>query len=193
MVFLDVETTGLDAQKDRVIEVGLVKIDKNGKTETYSQLINPGFKISKEIRDLTGIKYKELTKAPFFDEVLPQLTELLRVDLFVAHNAKFDYDFISSEFQRLQTPISLPYIDTVKLAKAFYPNYLTYNLDSIITRLKLKIDKRHRALDDSQVLVSLYQRIMKEFGEDELFSAIDKYIVQPKNKQVIDTTQAMLF
>lgn len=193
MVFLDVETTGLDAKKDRVIEVGLVKINKDGQIESFSQLINPGFKISKEIRELTGIKYKELANAPFFDDIQAKLTELLKVDLFIAHNAKFDYDFITEEFGRLKSQIALPYIDTIKLAKTFYPNYLTYNLDSIITRLKLNVEKRHRALDDSQVLVKLYQRIMKEFGEDELHKTIDKYLVLPKAKQVIDTTQASLF
>ena len=66
LLFLDVETTGLDPRKDRIIEIGAVRVDNKGKVEKYSQLINPGFKISKEIRAITGIKQRELAKAPLF-------------------------------------------------------------------------------------------------------------------------------
>lgn len=193
MAFLDVETTGLNSKTDRIIEVGIVRVNKDESVEKYSQLVNPGFKISKEIRELTGIKLKELVNAPSFEEVMPKIVELLKVDLLIAHNAKFDYDFIAEECLRLGMSISLPYVDTVKIARMFYPNYITYNLDSIITRLKLTIDNRHRALDDSQILVSLCTRIRNEFGEDELHAAFDKLVVMPKVKQIIENKQATLF
>lgn len=187
------ETTGLDSKKDRIIEVGMVRINKDGVTTSYSQLVNPGFKISKEIRSLTGIKNKELLAAPQFTYIMPKLQELLRVDLFIAHNSKFDYEFIAEEFARNKADLIIPHLDTVKLARMFYPNYLTYNLDSIIKRLKLKVDKRHRGLDDAQVLVTLFQRIMMEFGEEELYASIDKLITLPKSRVIQDTTQVTLF
>lgn len=189
LAFVDVETTGLDAKQDRVIEVGLVKIDRTGSITRYSQLINPGFKISKFTRDMTGIKLKELNAAPLFGDVIPQLKELLRVDLFIAHNSRFDFEFISEEFGRYGHELAIPHLDTVKLAKTFYPNYLTYNLDSIISRLKYKIEKRHRGLDDALVLVALFNKIKQEFGEEVLFEEVEKIIVAPKKRYFIKNTQ----
>ncbi len=193
-MFVDVETTGLDPRKDRVIEVGIVKLDKLGNISTYSQLINPGFKIGKEVRALTGIKLKELHSAPSFAEVLPIIQENLKADLFIAHNSRFDHEFISEEFARFNLDLGLPHLDTVKLAKTYYPNYLTYNLDSIIARLKIKIEKRHRALDDAQVLLTLFQRIKMEFGEEDLLTSIEKLITPAKKRQInIFNLQASLF
>lgn len=193
LAFVDIETTGLDNKKDRVIEVGIVKIDKDGNVSTYSQLINPGFKISKEIRELTGIKHKELVDAPQFAYVMPKLQEWLKVDLFIAHNSRFDYEFLAEEFARHQIDMTVPHLDTVKLARTFYPNYLTYNLDSIITRLKVKVEKRHRGLDDAQVLVTLFNKIKFEFGEEDLHATIDKLITLPKSRVIIESTQVSLF
>lgn len=171
----------------------MVRIGKDGTTSTYSQLVNPGFKISKEIRDLTGIKYKELADAPQFGYIMPKLKELLKVDLFIAHNSKFDYEFLAEEFARFKVDMLIPHLDTVKLARTFYPNYLTYNLDSIIARLKINIEKRHRGLDDAQVLVTLFNKIKMEFGEEELNASIDKLITLPKSKVIHETTQVSLF
>lgn len=190
---MDIETTGLNSKKDRVIEVGGIRIDKSGTIAKFSQLINPGFKISPEIRQLTGIKQKELLTAPFFDQAHSQILEFLKADLFIAHNSSFDYEFLAEEFFRIEKDFYLPHLDTVKLAKTFYPNYITYNLDSIIARLKIKVEKRHRGLDDAEVLVTLVNKIRMEFGEDELHSAIDKLITLPKKRTITDNTQSSFF
>lgn len=190
---MDIETTGLDSKRDRVIEVGIFKLDKNGNTSEFSQLINPGIKIPKEIRLLTGIKQKDLNNAPFFPEILPVLSEHLKADLFIAHNSRFDFEFLTEEFARLEKELFLPHLDTVKLARKFYPNYLTYNLDSIIARLKVKVAKRHRGLDDARVLWILYQKILEEFGEEALYSEIAKLITVPKRRVFSNKAQTSLF
>jgi len=194
ILFVDVETTGLDSTKDRVIEIGAVKVDKNGNIEKYSQLINPGFKISKEIRKITGIKQKELDNAPLLDEVSDEVKRVLRTDLFVAHNAKFDFSFLSSELLRLDYPLEVPYIDTIKIARAFYPNYLNYDLSSLIERMGFKVEKRHRGLDDALVLWELFNKIKTEFGVEDLENKIDKLFVPLKRKKIINPkAQVSLF
>lgn len=194
VLFVDVETTGLDSTKDRVIEIGAVKVDKDGNIEKYSQLINPGFKISKEIRKITGIKQKELDNAPLLDEVSDEVKRVLRTDLFVAHNAKFDFSFLSSELLRLDYPLEVPYIDTIKIARAFYPNYLNYDLSSLIERMGFKVEKRHRGLDDALVLWELFNKIKTEFGVEDLESKIDKLFVPLKRKKIVNPkAQVSLF
>lgn len=194
ILFVDVETTGLDYTKDRVIEIGAVKVDKEGNLEKFSQLINPGFKVSKEIRKITGIKQKELDNAPLLDEVSEDVKNILRTDLFVAHNAKFDFSFLSNELLRLDYPLEVPYIDTIKIARAFYPNYLNYDLSSLIERMGFKVEKRHRGLDDALVLWELFNKIKTEFGIEDLENKIDKLFVPLKRKKIVNPkAQVSLF
>jgi len=193
LVFVDVETTGLDPVNDRIIEIGIVKIDRDERISTFSQLINPGYKISKEVRLLTGIRLKDLESAPTFDDVLKDILDFIKADLFIAHNAKFDYDFLSEELFRHDLDLPLTHIDTIKLAKIFYPNYLTYSLDSIIARMKLSVEKRHRGLDDALVLWQFYQKLINDFGEEALHKTINKLAVPAKRKRIADKTQVTLF
>lgn len=194
LLFVDVETTGLDPVKDRIIEIGAVKIDRDGNLAKYSRLINPGFKISREIRKLTGIKQKDISNAPLLEEIADEVKDVLKTDLFIAHNAKFDFDFFSKEMLRLDFPVELPYIDTIKIAKSFYPNYLSYDLSSLIDRMGFNVEKRHRGFDDAYVLWELFNKIKKDFGIEELESKIDKLFV-PSKKTKIPTSkdQSLLF
>lgn len=193
ILFVDIETTGLDPVKDRIIEVGAVKVDSDGNRSTYSKLINPGYKISSDVRRLTGIKLKELSVAPLFKDIADELLNLFKVDLFIAHNVKFDYEFLSEEFFRIDKDFPIAQIDTIKLAKTFYPNYLTYSLDSIIARMRLSVGKRHRGLDDALVLWELYQKIMIDFGEQALNKAIDKHVIPAKRRKLLEKSQVSLF
>ena len=194
LLFVDVETTGLNPTKDKIIDIGAVKIDKLGKIEKYSMLINPGFKLSKEIRKLTGITIKDLEKAPYIEDVIVEIQSILKADLFIAHNAKFDYEFFSQELLRLDIPLEIPYLDTIKIAKVFYPNYLSYSLSSIIDRMKIIVEKRHRGLDDAMVLWQLFTKIHNDFGKEELESMIDKLFVPGKKRKInIPKTQSSLF
>ncbi len=193
LLFVDVETTGLDPINDRIIEIGIVKVDKDNNKSTFSKLVNPGYKISKEVRQLTGIKLKDLAEAPLFEDLLYDLLDYFKADLFIAHNAKFDFDFISEELIRHDQELLLSYVDTIKLAKHFYPNYLTYSLDSIIARLKLTVGKRHRGLDDAEVLWQLYHKLILDFGEEHVQNAISKFVITPKRRRSGDKTQVSLF
>src|SRR5690349_15614950 len=91
LTFVDIETTGTRMQYDRIIEIGMLRVEDNTLVDTYSTLINPEIYVSPFIENMTGIDTKELEYAPLFMEVLPEIEERLKGAVFVAHNVRFDY------------------------------------------------------------------------------------------------------
>ncbi len=152
LAFVDVETTGTSARHHRVIEVGIVRVDPREPVREYRTFLDPGEHVPAYIASLTGIHSSMLTDAPLFEDVTREVAELLDGALFVAHNAPFDYAFLSEEFRRLGMAFSHPYLCTAKLSRALYPQERRHSLDSIIERFALEAGSRHRALDDARVL-----------------------------------------
>ncbi|MDP1704631.1 MAG: 3'-5' exonuclease, partial [Sulfurimicrobium sp.] len=97
LVFVDLETTGANASGDRITEIGIVEVSEHGVSE-WSTLVNPQAPISPFIQRLTGISNEMVSTAPTFAEVAGALLERLRGRLFIAHNVRFDYGFLRSEF-----------------------------------------------------------------------------------------------
>ena len=103
---IDLETTGGNHNSERIIEIGIVLHDGKNKTGEYTTLINPEKEIGGFISTFTGITNSMVRTAPKFEDVAETLLELLEGKIFVAHNAKFDYNFIKSEFRRLNIPFT---------------------------------------------------------------------------------------
>ncbi|MEZ7890962.1 MAG: 3'-5' exonuclease [Candidatus Wallbacteria bacterium] len=165
----DIETTGLSPKTEAIIELAAVKIINDQVTETFCSFVNPdGREISPEITKITGITNEMVANAPALEEVIPRFLDFIGDSVFVAHNAPFDLSFINRYLtdkysQKLVNPI----ICTVKLAKMMYPNLESHSLESLIRFFKIKVDNRHRALDDAKacgvVLVKLLQ-MMRQSG-----------------------------
>ena len=100
LAFVDIETTGTRSMFDRVIEIGIIIVENGKITNTYSSLINPKGHIPPEITLLTGINNEMLEHAPSFNEISREIHGLLSDNIFVAHNVRFDYSFLKSEFKR---------------------------------------------------------------------------------------------
>ncbi|MDR3074161.1 MAG: 3'-5' exonuclease, partial [Deltaproteobacteria bacterium] len=100
LVFVDLETTGANFANDRVMEIGLVEVDRDGVRE-WSTLVDPGRPVPPFITGLTGIDTAMVEGAPSFAQLAPELLEKFRGRLFIAHNARFDYGFLRHEFKRL--------------------------------------------------------------------------------------------
>lgn len=177
LAFVDVETTGLDILQDRVIELGIVKVIDGKVTKKYSTLVNPEVELLPEIEKITGIKSAELKTAPKFSEVNEEVRELLKNATFIAHNARFDYGFISNEFKRIGIEFSATQICTLKLSRHFYPQFYYHSLDSIINRFSFTFENRHRALDDAYVLWQFYNH-MKNNNTEEFFKKSLELFVQ---------------
>lgn len=158
-VVLDVETTGGKAGTDRITEIGAVKVQSGEILDTFNTLINPERHIPSFISRLTGISNAMVADAPRFADIAEQLSAFLQGAVFVAHNAKFDYGFIRSEFARCELPFDMPQLCTVVNMRRYYPGLASYSLGKLCAELDIKLTNHHRALADATATVELLKLI----------------------------------
>lgn len=171
LVFVDLETTGANFARDRVLEIGLVEVDEHGVRE-WESLVDPGVPVTPFITGLTGIDDTMVVGAPDFAALAGELRERLAGKLFVAHNARFDYGFLKGEFARLGIDFRSSVVCTVKLSRKLFPQHNRHNLDTLIERHGIAVDARHRALADARVLWDLWQRWHAELGPEAIATAV---------------------
>lgn len=171
--FVDVETTGLSPIHNKIIEIGIIRVEENKIVEKLNTLINPGIHIDPFILSLTGINPGELKNAPSFYAVKNQIKKLLKDSLFIAHNATFDYSFLKSEFERLEESFSSKICCSVKLSKKLYPKFTHHNLDAIIQRFNLTCKNRHRAFDDAKAIWDFYKLSLEKLGTEKVAAAFE--------------------
>jgi DNA polymerase-3 subunit epsilon len=179
IVFLDLETTGGSATLDRIIEIGLVEVDRGVVVGEWSTLINPGRRIPHGIQILTGITDEMVADAPTFGEVSAALAARLEGKVFAAHNARFDYGFVKGELLRAGLRYAAPVLCTVKLSRRLFPQHPRHNLDALIIRHSLFCIDRHRALGDARVLWELAQIWKRELEPDVLEAACAQLLRRP--------------
>lgn len=179
LVCLDVETTGASPQNDRITEIGIVEIDPDGTTREWSTLVNPQARIPEFIERLTGISNAMVATAPTFAEVADELMARIQGKLFVAHNARFDYAFIKNELKRIDVSFRADTLCTVRLSRKLYPQHYKHNLDSIIARLGIPQEARHRALTDARVLKHFLQHLPTEHDTDTIRQAVKAVMAKP--------------
>src|SRR3989344_5971444 len=185
LAFVDVETTGCRVN-DRIIDIGILRVENGELVETYNTLLNPNMMVPPEITELTGILPTQLEGAPTFGQVKKDIYSLLDDAVFVAHNVRFDYNFLRSEFSREETTFRARNLCTVKLSRTLFPTQRHHNLDSIIERHGFKIKNRHRAFDDAKILWEFYQYILKNFSDDLVQKAVSFVLKQPTRPLNID-------
>ncbi|SRR5258706_1715879 len=179
LAFLDVETTGLSVTRDRIIEIGILKIEKGIVTDTFNSLVNPQTYVSPFIENITHIPLLDLENAPTFFEIQERVLEMLNGSILVAHNARFDYGFLRNEFKRYGKSFSSKHFCTARLSRYLFPKSHRHNLDSIIQRFSIECENRHRAFDDAKVLWDFYQIVQKTLSEDKLTKAVERAMQKP--------------
>jgi len=179
LVFIDLETTGTNTLQDRVTEVGFYEVHDGDVVEEWSSLINPEKPISPFIEQITGISTAMVAKAPRFSEIAEELQGKLAGKVLVAHNARFDYGFLKSEFRRLKITFQEDILCTLKLSRALFPEQKKHNLDELIERHDLNVQDRHRALGDAQVVKDFFAKIRDELPLELLAKAIRSQLKQP--------------
>jgi DNA polymerase-3 subunit epsilon len=177
---VDLETTGGMAAQHRVIEVGIVLLEHGEIVEEWSTLVHPGIRIPSLIAGFTGIDDSMVADAPPFADVAQQVLRRLEGRLFVAHNARFDYGFLRSEFRRLGVKFAAPVLCTVKLSRALYAEHARHNLDTLMDRFSLSCLARHRALGDAQVLPALMAAMENQRGADAMHAAVTDALREPR-------------
>jgi DNA polymerase III subunit epsilon len=179
IAFVDLETTGSSHINDHVIEIGIIRVEDNVIVSTYQSLINPQTYLSPFIADMTGITPEELESAPTFRQIREDIVDLLSDCVFVAHNVRFDYGFLRSEFRRQEISFSSKHFCTVKLFRHLYPDLPHHDLDSLITHFELDCPRRHRAFDDAHVLWQFYDKAQTMFSGNILEEAINLAMKKP--------------
>jgi DNA polymerase-3 subunit epsilon len=174
LAIVDLETTGAHPVWDRVTEIAVLEgrfTAEGGEiTAEWSTLVNPGTTIPPAIQALTGITNEMVAGAPSFGELARALHERLEGRVLVAHNARFDYGFLKSEFSRAGIDFNARTLCTVKLSRRLYPEHARHNLDSLIARHGLACRARHRALGDAEAVWQFLRVACEERG-DEVFAA----------------------
>ena len=180
--FVDVETTGTDPSHDRITEVGIVTVDRDDtamRVTEWSSLVNPGVPIPSEISWLTGISDTMVRSAPTFAQVAERLYDTLEDAVFVAHNARFDFSFLKSEFARTGITWTTRMLCTVRLSRRLFPDRGTHSLDAIAARFGLDDSERHRALGDARLLWRFAQRLYDRVPRTEIEDAVRSLLVRP--------------
>lgn len=163
VVILDLETTGGNITNDRITEIAFLRFE-NGKCESYSQLINPQIEIPEFVASLTGISNDMVTQSPTFAEVAPQILPLLRGSIIIAHNSRFDYNFLCREMLQAGLDFGTTALCSVQLSRKLYPEFYKHSLDSIAERHQLTQENRHRAMSDVVLLAQYLQLALQERG-----------------------------
>ena len=172
---VDLETTGGTAAQHRVTEVGIVLVDDGVVVEEWSSLVNPGQRIPPSIESFTGITNEMVADAPSFADLRSEVRRRLEGRLFVAHNARFDYGFVRSEFRRTGEKFSAPVLCTVRLSRTLFAGHARHNLDALIERWGLACGQRHRALGDAAVLPDLLAAFEGAVGSERLQQAVEAF------------------
>lgn len=186
LAILDVETTGTSSAYDRIIEIGVLRIEDGRLVETYSTLVDPERNISYHIQSLTGITNADLTGAPTFSDIKEELLRVLDGCVFVAHNARFDYGFVRHEFQRVGVDFSARSLCSARLSRKLFPQQRRHSLDSIIQRFDIRCTNRHRALDDARVIWDFLQALPNQVGAPRLSVAVNELLKTPTMPPQID-------
>lgn len=198
-IVLDVETTGLDYRREKIIEFAAVKLVNNVIVDKYETLINPKQEIRRSSMEIHGITEEMVADAPEISEVMPNILEFIKDYPIIGHNVVFDFNFISQACRELYGKgITNKKIDTLIMFKEVFPEEPSHGLEALLKRLNVQSGTRHRAMADTYdlalaypVLKSLYEKkyewqVTQLKNIDYLF---ERYL---RIQQAVQTMQAEL-
>lgn len=167
-ICFDIETTGLSAARDKITEIGAVKVENGVITDTFSTFANPEMPIPQKITQLTGITDDMVKDAPSQSDAVSAFLEFAGNNVLVAHNAPFDTSFIAKACEDMGREYNYTSIDTVAISRAILTDIKNCKLDTVAKFLRLGDFNHHRATDDAEMLarifINLCQRLTDDFG-----------------------------
>ncbi len=176
-VIVDLETTGINANQDRIIEIGAVRVKGNKMEDTFETLIDPGSKIPGHITRITGITSADVYGQPQVAEVLPDFVEFLGDAIFVAHNVAFDWNFIASELSRADRPaLENKTLCTLRLARRLLRGLPSKSLKKLIEHFSIHTDARHRALSDVHATQEVLAQLLLMLERQHEITELDKLL-----------------
>ena len=172
-VVFDIETTGFSATRDRIIEIGAVKVIEGKIVDKYSTFVNPDIPIPFEIENLTHITDEMVMDAPMIDVILPQFFEFCKGCILVAHNASFDVGFIRTKAAEMQIETDFTVVDTVGLARMLLPKLNRFKLNVVAKELHVSLESHHRAVDDAGATAEIFVKFIAMLKEKGITTLLD--------------------
>lgn len=153
LAVIDVETTGLEPDEDRIIEIGIVRFEQGELDEVYGQLVDPERDLPERVTEITGITEDDLEGEPTFDEIADEVVERLSGVGIVAYNLDFDRSFVATELERTgqSWPDDAPTFDPLVFAREFFKDERRKNLGTVADKLGIPLEEAHRATHDAEV------------------------------------------
>ena len=170
-VVFDLETTGFSPIKDKIIEIGAVKVENGNITDHFSTFVNPKVPIPFQITQLTSITDQMVMDSPDIETILPQFLEFVGDAVLVAHNASFDVGFIEQNCRYQDIWPDFTSVDTVALARILLPTLSKFKLNVVAKALNISQEHHHRAVDDARVTAEIFVKfiqMLKDRGIEDL-------------------------
>ncbi len=182
---IDLETTGGNQNKDKIIEIGMTKVEKLKVTESRDFLVQPNIKIPEFIQKLTSITPNDVKDSEIFENIIDEVLEFIGDSIIVAHNTAFDVPFLNSELRRMgREPLTNKSICTNLMTKYLIPNILNSNLNYMSRLFNIEHKKAHRAIDDAKATAELLLIYLNIFIEKKINKV--NHIYYPKNRYELD-------
>ena len=194
-IAIDLETTGIRLSKDKIIEVGLLKVKDSQIIDTFSCVINPDMPVDDKILELTKISKNELENAKRIHEVINHIVDFCEEYVLLGHNTIFDYSFVKKEANRAGLEFEKRGIDTYKLCKKVLPENVRKNLTDACNYFGIERKNSHRAFSDAYYTHVLFQEIIKNFKTLEISSEAMKVKIKkfvPIRKRTKEDLQKLL-
>lgn len=193
---VDVETSGRGPWLGhRIIEIAIVEVRGGRIVDQYETLVNPGHAVPRAITGLTGITTPMVVEAPYFDHIADEVERRLAGRVFVAHNATFDWSFVSSELSRALGDVpNMPRLCTVRMCRRLVPQLRHRNLDVLSRHFGIEIHARHRAFGDALATARVLIRLLDEAegrGIEDL-STLEWYLKRRRQRKRFDPEQYSL-
>lgn len=187
LAFVDLETTGLSPTRDRVTEIGVVTVD-GGTVEEWTSFLHPGRELAERSRLFDGIDNEVASAMPRFCDIAQDLNRRLAGHLFIAHNARFDFGFLRSEFLRAGIDFAPQVLCSVMLSRKLDPALPAHDLDTLVRCHGLPEETRHRALPDARTVWHWWRAMRERVSADALDAAVEALLAGPVLPLRLDPT-----
>ena len=162
-ISFDLETTGFIAGVDKIVEIGAVRFINGQIDSVFSTLINPEMDIPEGASRVNGITNSMVAGKLTIDRVLPSFAEFCGADVLVAHNANFDFQFLTSEIVRLECAAPTgDILDTCNIARKILPGLPNYKLGTLVQHLEIESSNFHRAEEDATYCGQLFLKLIQK-------------------------------
>ena len=168
-VVFDLETTGFSPIKDKIIEIGAVKVVHGKITDKFSTFVNPKVPIPFEITQLTSITDQMVLDAPTIEKALPDFLKFVGDAPLVAHNASFDVSFIEQNCRYQDMTPDFTSVDTVAMARILLPTLSKYKLNIVANALHISLENHHRAVDDAGATAEIFVKFVEMLADRNIY------------------------